>query len=80
MRTDFPFLPAQGQTDLLPVRMRVEIGCFSKVNYTDRQTVNPLTDLAQSLIRAYIRSLRIRESKNGAGVQITTIQNSLCLI
>ncbi|GBM69252.1 hypothetical protein AVEN_134698-1 [Araneus ventricosus] len=29
-------------------------GLVSIVNYTDRQTVNPLTDLAQNFIRTYI--------------------------
>ncbi|GBN49180.1 hypothetical protein AVEN_116501-1 [Araneus ventricosus] len=37
---------------LRPVRMRVAIAW--RCDCTDRQTVNPLTDLAQTLIRTYI--------------------------
>ncbi|GBL91537.1 hypothetical protein AVEN_191449-1 [Araneus ventricosus] len=66
MRTDFPLLPAQGQTgvirsiafafteDCFQYACAWRYGLFSKVNYTDQQTVNPSTDLAQNFIRTYI--------------------------
>ncbi|GBN84038.1 hypothetical protein AVEN_218040-1 [Araneus ventricosus] len=66
MFTDFPLLSAQGQTEVIRTiafactedcfqyACGADNGFFSKVNYTDRQPVNPLTDLAQNLIRTYI--------------------------